>query len=102
MGELVVYPRELRAERVSRDGKGGREEIELTPREAKILVVLHERAGEVVARDVLLDRCWGVNYFPESRTLDQHIAKLRKKVERDVGSPVIIETVRGAGYRFRR
>jgi two-component system alkaline phosphatase synthesis response regulator PhoP len=93
-GGLVVYPRELRAER-------GEEEIELTPREASILEVLHERAGEVVSRDVLLDRCWGVDYFPESRTLDQHIAKLRKKVEVDAGAPTVIETVRGVGYRVR-
>ena len=63
--------------------------------------MLHERAGEVVTRDTLLDRCWGIEYFPESRTLDQHIAKLRKKVERDPASPKIIETVRGAGYRYR-
>ncbi|MEM8955028.1 MAG: response regulator transcription factor [Verrucomicrobiota bacterium] len=94
LGDLVVYPRELRAER-------GGEEIELTPREASILEVLHERSGEVVSRDVLLDRCWGVDYFPESRTLDQHIAKLRKKVEVDVGNPAVIETVRGVGYRVR-
>ncbi|MEI6278610.1 MAG: helix-turn-helix domain-containing protein [Verrucomicrobiae bacterium] len=41
------------------------------------------------------------DYFPESRTLDQHIAKLRKKIERDPAAPEIIETVRGTGYRFR-
>jgi len=95
MGDLVVYPLELRAER---DGS----EIELSPREAAILELLHERVGQVVSRDTLLDRCWGVNYFPESRTLDQHIAKLRKKVERDPCVPALIETVRGVGYRFRQ
>lgn len=94
MRDLVVYPLELRAER---DGS----EIEVSPREASILELLHERAGQVVSRDLLLDRCWGANYFPESRTLDQHIAKLRKKVERDPAAPALIETVRGVGYRFR-
>ena len=94
MGDLVVYPLELRAER-------GREEIELSPRETEILKLLHERAGEVVDRDALLDRCWGIDYFPESRTLDQHIAKLRKRIERDPANPELIETVRGAGYRYR-
>jgi two-component system, OmpR family, alkaline phosphatase synthesis response regulator PhoP len=92
--ELRVFPLELRAERNGND-------IELTPREVSILQLLHERAGEVVTRDELLDRCWGANYFPESRTLDQHIAKLRRKIEVDAENPQIIETVRGTGYRHR-
>jgi DNA-binding response OmpR family regulator len=94
MHDLLVYPRELRAER---DGL----EIELSPREVSILELLQSRAGEVVSRDALLDQCWGIDYMPESRTLDQHIAKLRKRIERDVEDPQIIETIRGAGYRFR-
>jgi DNA-binding response OmpR family regulator len=92
--DLTVYPRELRAER-------GGSLIELTPREASILELLHERAGEVVDRDTLLTRCWGLDYFPESRTLDMQIAKLRRRIERDPAQPTIIETVRGAGYRYR-
>jgi DNA-binding response OmpR family regulator len=94
MHDLIVYPRELRAER---DG----EEIDLSPREAGILELLHERAGQVVDRDTILNRCWGLDYFPESRTLDQHIAKLRKRIEADAADPQIIETVRGVGYRVR-
>jgi DNA-binding response OmpR family regulator len=92
--ELTVYPRELRAER---EGAV----IDLTPREAAILELLHERAGEVVDRDTLLNRCWGLDYFPESRTLDMQIAKLRRRIERDPAQPEIIETVRGSGYRYR-
>ncbi len=91
IGALRVYPRELRAE----DGDTA---IDLTPREASILTFLHERRGEAVARDELLDRCWGLDYFPESRTLDQHIAKLRKKIGDD--SATLLETVRGLGYRL--
>ena len=94
MRDLVVYPRELRAERAGVS-------IDLSPRESGILELLHERAGEVVDRDALLNRCWGLDYFPESRTLDQHIAKLRKRIEADPANPEIIETVRGVGYRFR-
>lgn len=93
--DLVVFPLELRASR-----EGGAD-IELTPREVGILKTLNEHVGEVVTRDTLLDRCWGVSYFPESRTLDQHIAKLRKKIEHDAENPQIIETVRGVGYRHR-
>lgn len=91
--DLVVWPGELRAER-------GGIAMELSPREVTILAVLYERAGQVVDRDTLLNRCWGIDYFPESRTLDQHIAKLRKRVETQPEN-VLIETVRGVGYRFR-
>ncbi|RBP35214.1 DNA-binding response OmpR family regulator [Roseimicrobium gellanilyticum] len=94
MQDIMVYPHELRATR-------GETEMDLTPREVSILQLLHERAGEAVTRDELLDRCWGLQYLPESRTLDQHIAKLRRKVELDVENPHIIETVRGMGYRHR-
>ena len=71
LGPLRVFPAELRAQRedVSMD---------LTPREVAILKLLHERPGQVLSRDTLLDVCWGLEYMPESRTLDQHIAKLRK------------------------
>lgn len=92
--DLTVFPEELRALRAGRN-------IELTPREASILRVLHEHAGVPVHRDTFLDRCWGLDYFPESRTLDQHIAQLRRKIEADPAEPVIIETVRGVGYRYR-
>jgi two-component system alkaline phosphatase synthesis response regulator PhoP len=95
IGNLTIWPRELRAERAGR-------EIQLSPRESGILEVLHEHAGEVVTRDTLLNRCWGLDYFPESRTLDQHIAKLRKTIGDEADSQEIIETVRGAGYRCRR
>ena len=94
MHDLTVHPLELRAER-------GGASIDLSPRETSILALLHERAGQVVDRDTLLDRCWGADYFPESRTLDMQIAKLRKRIEPDAAVPTVIETVRGAGYRFR-
>lgn len=92
LGPLRVLPEELRAQRDENS-------VDLTPREVSILKLLHERAGQVLSRDVLLDVCWGLEYMPESRTLDQHIAKLRKKIERE--SEEITETVRGVGYRWR-
>jgi two-component system, OmpR family, alkaline phosphatase synthesis response regulator PhoP len=94
MRDYSVYPLELRAER-------GGKSIDLKPREVAILELLHERAGEVVSRDELLNRCWGIDYFPESRTLDQHISKLRHRIEAAPECPVLIETVRGVGYRYR-
>lgn len=92
--DLTVFPRELRAERAGLA-------IDLTPRETAILELLHERTGEVVDRDTLLTRCWGLDYFPESRTLDMQVAKLRRRIERDPTQPEIIETARGTGYRYR-
>ena len=94
MRNLMVYPLELRA---MRDGAS----IDLSPRETAILSLLHEKAGQAVDRDTLLNRCWGMDYFPDSRTLDQHIAKLRKRIEIDPQQPEIVETVRGVGYRYR-
>ncbi len=94
MADFTVYPHELRGERAGVS-------LDLSPREVSILTLLHERAGEVIDRDLFFDRCWGAEYFPDSRTVDQHIAKLRKRIERDPAQPAIIETVRGAGYRFR-
>lgn len=91
MADVVVWPDELRAEQ---GGKG----IELTLREVKMLLLLEEKKGLPVSRDEFLDRCWGMDYFPDSRTLDQHVHMLRKKIE---GGSDLIETVRGVGYRFR-
>lgn len=93
MGVLRVFPDELRAQR------GEDASVDLTPREVALLKLLHERRGQALSRDVILDACWGLDYMPESRTLDQHIAKLRKKIEQEPEE--IIETVRGVGYRWR-
>lgn len=93
MGALTVYPLQLRA---LRDG----EAIDLSLREVKILSLLHSKQDQVVDRDALLDACWGEHIMPESRTVDQHIAVLRKRIERDPKNPEIIKTVHGAGYRF--
>jgi DNA-binding response OmpR family regulator len=65
-----------------------------------MLRLLHEHRGESVSRDAFLDTCWGIDYFPDSRTLDQHILLLRKKIEVDPAEPQIIRTVRAVGYRF--
>lgn len=90
---LVVYPSQLRAVRHD-------EVIDLSFRDIKILTLLFEKQGEVVSRDSLFDYCWGRNYLPSSRTLDQHISKLRKLIEVDSKHPEIIQTVHGIGYRY--
>ena len=64
------------------------------------LRLLYDHKGEAVTRDALLDTCWGRDYFPDSRTLDQHIFLLRKKVEADPANPTLIQSVRAVGYRY--
>ena len=54
----------------------------------------------MLERNAIFDACWDANYFPSNRTLDQHIAKLRKKIEQNPKEPRIIQTVHGVGYRF--
>jgi len=73
---------------------------ELTEKEAMILKVLAERPGEIVSREDLLERVWGYDVFPSTRTVDNFILRLRKRFERDPGNPRHFLTVWGVGYRF--
>jgi DNA-binding response OmpR family regulator len=91
--DLEVSAAELRARR-------GEEVFDLSLRDVKILELLHRRKGEVVDRNTFFDECWGMDYMPNSRTLDQHISQLRKRIERDPKNPAIIRTVHGVGYRY--
>ncbi len=93
MDDLEVFPLELRARREG-------DVIDLSARDVKILELLFNEAGKVVDRNTLFDQCWGQNYLPNSRTLDQHISKLRKLVENDPQNPRIIRTIHGVGYRY--
>jgi two-component system alkaline phosphatase synthesis response regulator PhoP len=72
----------------------------LTSLEMDILRYLTDHRGEVVTRDVLLDKIWGFEKFPTTRTIDNHILKLRKKIEDDPNHPRHILSVYGGGYRF--
>lgn len=75
-------------------------EIEMTNREYELLKFLMQNRGVAYSRDDLLNHVWGYEYSGETRTVDVHIRQLRRKIERDDSNPVIIETVRGRGYRF--
>jgi DNA-binding response OmpR family regulator len=72
----------------------------LTARELKLAEVFAGHPGEVLARDALLNSVWGVDYFGTTRTLDQHVAQLRKKIEITPDEPRAIVTVHGVGYRY--
>jgi len=79
--------------------KGG-QALDLSPREFEILRYLIRRRGEIVTRDQLLDEVWGYESTPVTRTVDNHIARLRQKIEPDPSAPRHIITAHRLGYRF--
>ena len=79
--------------------KGSRR-LDLSRKEFGVLRLLAARAGEVVTRDELLDEVWGYDRFPTTRTVDNHIALLRSKIEDDPAEPRFLLTVRGVGYKL--
>jgi DNA-binding response OmpR family regulator len=92
-GEVTVDPRTMRG---ARDGR----EFGMSRREIALLQLFVSREGQVLDRFTIMDAVWGVRYEGTTRTLDQHIAGLRKKVEKDPSHPRHITTVHGTGYRF--
>ena len=78
----------------------GRAAEPLTARELKLAETFAAHPGETLTRDQLLNAVWGVGYFGTTRTLDQHVAQLRKKIEPDPETPHAILTVHGVGYRL--
>jgi DNA-binding response OmpR family regulator len=74
--------------------------LELTRKEFGVLRLLAAKAGEVVTRDDLLNDVWGYESFPTTRTVDQHIASLRAKLEEDASMPRRLITVHGVGYKL--
>lgn len=74
--------------------------LKLTAREFKILRLFVENPGKVVSRNELLDKVWGYDVFPTTRTVDNHIVKLRKQIEDVPSEPKLITSVRGVGYKF--
>jgi DNA-binding response OmpR family regulator len=74
--------------------------VEMSRKEFGILRLLAARRGEVVERDELLDEVWGYDQYPTTRTVDNHIALLRGKLEEEPGNPRRILTIYGVGYRL--
>ena len=93
LGELSVRVGEGRVLR-------GAEEIPLTKTEFRLLCALALARGAVVTREQLLERVWEYGYFGDTRLLDVHIRRLRRKIEPDPGQPTHVVTVRGVGYRI--
>lgn len=110
---VVEPPAEHQADQVLRGGpltlnltsydvmKGGTV-IELTPREFELLRHLVSHAGQVFAREALLQEVWGYDYYGDVRTVDVTVRRLREKIEENPAQPELIKTKRGIGYYFQR
>ena len=94
-GDVEIDPRTLK-------GRRGTREFAVTPREVHLLRLFADHEGEALDRAAILEEVWGVRYEGTTRTLDQHIVKLRQKVEADPANPRHILTVHGVGYRLQR
>jgi DNA-binding response OmpR family regulator len=93
IGQALIDPKTFRLQR-------GKTTEELTARELKLLQFFVEHPGEVLSRDRLLNEVWGYNYYGTTRTLDQVIVQLRKKLGDNGGEPKHLITVHGIGYKL--
>jgi two-component system alkaline phosphatase synthesis response regulator PhoP len=78
----------------------GGERIELTGKEFDVLHLLARHRGEIVTRDLLLEEVWGNETYPTTRTVDNHILRLRQKLEEDPSNPRYILSIYGEGYKL--
>ncbi len=92
LGDLEIHPSREVVERAGAP-------VHLTQTEFRLLVELASAHGDVVTREQLLQRVWGYDYFGDTRLLDVHVRRVRRKIERDPDEPVLVLTVRGSGYR---
>ncbi|MFZ5918576.1 MAG: response regulator [Chloroflexota bacterium] len=93
IGQLII-------DRAARSVTVAGQEIELAPKEFDLLATLAWERGRVFGREMLLERVWGYDYVGESRTVDVHIQRLRRKIEPDPANPCYLLTARGVGYKF--
>ena len=78
----------------------GQREVKVTPAEYNLLLFFIQNADRVLTRDVILNSVWGYEFYPNTRTVDAHVVRLRQKFEQDPVVPKHILTVHGVGYRF--
>jgi DNA-binding response OmpR family regulator len=93
IGDATIDPKTFQVKRGNATG-------ELTAKEVKLLQVFHAHAGEVLSRDKLLNEVWGYNYFGTTRTLDQVIVQLRKKLGDNGNEPKHLLSIHGVGYKL--
>ncbi|MEZ7840663.1 MAG: MtrAB system response regulator MtrA [Pontimonas sp.] len=92
VGDVTI---DLPAHEVTR----GESRVNLTPLEFELLVTLALKPEQVFTREMLLEQVWGYHYKADTRLVNVHVQRLRAKVEQDPDNPVIVQTIRGVGYR---
>ena len=100
-GDVVVFDGisvDFAKTEITRDSQA----VVLTAQEFKTLKFMVQNADRVISRDELLNEVWGYQNYPSTRTVDNHILKLRQKLEKDPANPVHFRTVHGMGYKFVR
>ena len=97
--EKKLIIKDLELDLMARTAMRGQRNVDLLPREFLILEYLMRTAGRVVTRTMLLENVWDYHFDPQTNVIDVHISRLRKKVD-GIGEDVLIQTVRGSGYRM--
>ncbi|HXQ51845.1 MAG TPA: response regulator transcription factor [Stellaceae bacterium] len=90
---------DLEIDLLTRKARRAGQEIELLPREFRLLEFLMRRAGQVVTRTMLLENVWDYHFDPQTNVIDVHVSRLRQKIDKGFDKP-LLHTVRGAGYRL--
>jgi two-component system, OmpR family, response regulator len=98
--DMVYRVADLELDRLSHRVVRGKDEIQLQPREFRLLEYLMKHAGQVVTRTMLLENVWDYHFDPQTNVIDVHISRLRSKIDKGFAQP-LLHTVRGAGYMIR-
>jgi two-component system response regulator RegX3 len=98
IGALTVGPIQMNIEKHQVSVKGVL--ISLPLREFELLEFFMRNPGRVLTRNQIIDRVWGGDYFGDTKTLDVHVKRLRAKIEEDPANPVLLQTIRGLGYKL--
>lgn len=98
--ETVLNVADLEMDLLARTVKRGGQQIDVQPREFRLLEYLMRNAGQVLTRTMLLEKVWDYHFDPQTNVIDVHISRLRSKIDKGFDKP-LLHTVRGAGYMLR-
>ena len=98
--ETVLRVADLEMDLLARTVKRAGQNIDVQPREFRLLEYLMRNAGQVVTRTMLLEKVWDYHFDPQTNVIDVHISRLRAKIDKEFDTP-LLQTIRGAGYMLR-
>jgi two-component system OmpR family response regulator len=98
--ETVLHVADLEMDLLARTVKRAGQNIDVQPREFRLLEYLMRNAGQVVTRTMLLEKVWDYHFDPQTNVIDVHVSRLRAKIDKEFDTP-LLQTVRGAGYMLR-